>query len=239
MSSMSPPAPQAPAKKTSPILWILLGIILFVMLGGMLFCGGVFFLARKVAHDPSSIVRMIAAMNPNVEVLNVDDGKGTVTVRDKQTGKTFSMNLQDVKNGKFVVQEDGKPAVTVETNTKSGTMEVRSSEGVMKFGAGGKLPDWIPAYPGSNPEGTVSMQGAEGEAGSMHYNTRDSVDSVVNFYAAAMKKAGFKTSSNMMNQDGKTTGLVSAEDDATRRTAVITVAPGDETAVTITFNAKK
>ena len=37
--------------------------------------------------------------NPNLEVLGVDEGTGKVTIKDKETGRTVTVSLDDLKNG--------------------------------------------------------------------------------------------------------------------------------------------
>jgi hypothetical protein len=78
---------------------------------------------------------MMAAVNPDIEVLDVDEDRGLVKVREKKTGKTLTLNFEDLKKGKIVVKTNEGEEVAV----------------------GGKWepPDWVPSYPGVTMNTTV------------------------------------------------------------------------------------
>src|SRR5579883_280995 len=139
-----PPYPPGPVKrKTSPWVWVLVALGAIVLLVVMTLGVGVWFVAHKVKQaglDPDlmkrnphmAVVKMITAMNPDIEVIRTDDERGIVTVRNKKENKVYTINLEDAKNGKMVFQEDGKPATTIETkNNGEGGMTVTSDQGTM------------------------------------------------------------------------------------------------------------
>ncbi len=254
--SMPSYAPQgAPLrKKTSPIVWILVGLGVFFLLVVLVVVGAGYFVVSKarqagidtdlMKHNPAlASVKMMAALNPNIEVLSLDDSKGIVTVRDKKSGKTYSVNFEDARRGRFVMQEDGKTPVTITSSGdgNAGTLEIKSADGTMKIGggAGAKVPTWVPEYPGSTPEGAFAAQTDEGNSGSYTFKTRDSIAAVTKVYEEGFRSMGLKTTSTLTNADGKTGGgIVSAQAD--RRSAVVMVGSEDgETTVSVTFKSKK
>jgi hypothetical protein len=199
--------------------------------------------ARKVERNPAlAVTELMAAHNPDVDVVSVDEGKGKITVRDKKTGKTMTMNFADAQKGKFVFEQDGqKVAVQAHGEGTNSSLEIKSGDGSMKLGMGAeKLPDWIPTYPGSAPQGTFSMQNGKAATGSFHFSSADAVDRVVSYYEGAFKKNGMKVSTNSMQTDGKTSlTIVTANEDSQKRNAMITVATSTEGSnVGITFTAK-
>ena len=114
----------APRKKTSPIVWIL-GIVagLFVLFGILVMAGG-FFVFQKVKQagiDPELMKRnpsvaaakMIAAMNPDIEFVSVDEESKRVTLRQKSTGKEVTMDLRDVERGKISFDVEGEGKMTI------------------------------------------------------------------------------------------------------------------------------
>jgi hypothetical protein len=258
--SVPPPiTPSAPAyvapvsasapKKTSAVVWILGGcgglVVLAALVGGI----GMYYVAHKARQfgkNPAlALTRMIAAANPDVDVVSTDDDKGTITVRDKKTGKTVTMNFADAQKGKFVFEQDGqKVQMEAHGEGDKGSLEVKSSEGTMKFQSGTgseKLPDWLPAYPGSTPQGAFSMQNPKETTGSFSFVTKDSIEQVMRYYEDALKKAGLKVTSNTMQQDGKTSlGIVTAEEAGNKRKAVVnaTMSPQGIN-VGVTFTAPK
>jgi hypothetical protein len=255
------PAPFAPAamptvgpataQKTSALAWILggcAGLLVLAAIAGGLTMYFIAHKARQVAHSFESnpalaVTRMIAAVNPDVEVLSVDEGKGMITVRDKKTGKTITMNLHDAQKGKFVFEQDGnKVEMEAHADGDKGSFELKSNEGSMKFGTGaGKMPDWLPTYPGVTPTGLFSMQNDQGANGSFHFTTGDSIDQVVSYYNDAFKKAGMKVNTNSVQQNGKTSySIVTAEEESGKHKAMVnaTVA-GNGTNVGITFSSPR
>ena len=65
------------------------------------------------------------------------------------------------------------------------------------------------------------------------------MEQVVRFYEDALKKAGMKVNTNLMQANGKASlGIVTAEQDGNKRTAVVNATVGTEgTAVGVTFSA--
>src|SRR5947207_2968860 len=240
VSAPVPPVSAAAPQKTSAVVWIIGGcgglVVLAALVGGM----AMYFIAHKAkqaAHmlekNPAlAVTRMLAAANPDVDVVSTDEDKGTITVRDKKTGKTMTMNFADAQKGKFVFEEDGqKVQMEAHGEGDKGSFEVKSSEGSMKFQAGAgseKLPDWLPAYPGSAPQGAFSMQNPKETTGSFNFVTKDSIEQVMRYYEDALKKAGLKVTSNTMQEDGKASlGIVTAAEAGNKRKAVVnaTISP--------------
>ena len=172
--SMSPQMPggmpPAPPKSSGAkvILWIIgvfaaLVIFVIVALAGL----GFFFMhkAKQAGLDSGLLssnpayaaAKLAATMNPDVDTVSTDDGSGTITVRDKKTGKTTTLKFDPVKKTMVVTDENGKEAtVRVNTDGDKGSVEVQSADGNMKFGtsASSQMPAWMPVYPGSAPSGT-------------------------------------------------------------------------------------
>lgn len=249
MASNVPPMPGAagaPApKKTSPVVWILAGCgVLVVLIAGALAVGG-FFIAHKVKqagldsellqkHPELAAVKMMVAMNPNAELLNIDEDRGIVSIRDKRTGKVITMNFEDIKKGRLTLEEDGKK-VSIEGHGEgdTGSVVVNSPEGTASFGAGAvKLPSWLPAYPGAAAQG-FSSQGASGSAGGFGFKTSDSLDQVVRFYEDGLKTAGLAV--DVTKHAG---GAMLSGEAGTRKAVIHVLADGSGAAVNGTFEEK-
>ena len=254
MSTNPPGVPIGP-RKTNPLVWILVAVGgLFLLLMIVVIGGGLFIVhkVKQAGFDPAlmktnpalAMTRMMTAANPDVEVVSVNDRDQRITVRDKKTGKTVTMNFGDAKNGKFVFQEEGKDAVVVSSSGSGGTgsVEVKSADGTVKIGGGGgKVPTWIPDYPGSAPQGSFTAQTNSGSSGNFSYKIKDPADRVAKFYEDGFKSSGMKVTSNVTNSDGKTSAaFLSAEDDAKTHTSIVAIATEDgETTVSVTYNLKK
>jgi hypothetical protein len=246
----------APAtKKRGPWLWILLGCGGLIVIAGIIAVStGVFvaYKAKQAGLDPAlmqknpglAVAKMLVAVNPDVEVLSVDEDRGIIKVKDKKTGKTLTVNLEDDKKGKIVFQDDKNQTVELQAQGEGdkAALEVRSADGTMRMGAGAvQLPEWLPAYPGAEGTGTFGMSSKEGKAGTYTFKTNDSVEDVATFYEDALKGAGFtvqKTSTQIPGQGSMI--ILAARDTSSQRTAQITASKAEEgTTVGMTFETKK
>jgi len=229
--------PYAPAaapaqRKTSPVVWVLVIVLGLFMLGGIVVVGAGFFIAHKVkqagfdpdlmARNPGlAISKLVAATNPDIQVLNTNDSTGTITVRDKKTGKVTTLTFDQAKNGKFsfTAQDD---------QGKNATLE---------FGGSAKgIPDWVPSYPGgSAPKSTFSASAGDGNvSGSFTFTTTDSQDRVMSFYQDKCKELGLKTT-NITSPGG---GSVIGTDDANKRSLLVFVGTGSPVTVSVTYGLK-
>ncbi|MEK6321779.1 MAG: hypothetical protein AABN33_08850 [Acidobacteriota bacterium] len=255
---MPPQQPGAPPTKKGGKL--LIGIVIgcggLIIIGIIIFAAGGFFLwnkAKQAGLDPDliekrpalAVAKMMVAANPDVELVSVDDEKGLITIRDKKTGETITLNLDEAEKGKMVFKKDGQDEVTLEAkgDETKGSLEVKSAEGTAKFGSGSvdKLPDWLPVYPEVQPFGSYSVQNKDGESGGFHFTTRDPPNKVISFYEDGLKRAGMTVNTNVLQQNGKPTGgTATGEDSNKRRTAFINcqVAGEEGTQVTVVFEKK-
>jgi len=248
--------PPPPQKKSNVMLWVLAGCGTFIVLGVIAVVLGYFFVVNKAKEaglDPDlmqkrpalAVAKMMVAANPDVELVSVDDEKGLITIKDKKTGKTVTVNLEEAQKGKITFKGDGADEeVTLEAKGEgeNGSLEMKSKDGSAVFGAGAsaKLPDWFPSYPGAEVKGTFSAQGKDGEGGSFGFSTADSIERVVKFYEDNLKAAGLKVTTNTVQQNGAVSmGSLAAEDEGKKRTAFINAfSEKSQTQVTVVFASK-
>jgi hypothetical protein len=222
------PPPMTQARKTSPIVWILVILLGLFALGIVGVVGTGLFVAHKVRQagiDPDlwrrnpglAVGKIIAATNPDVEVLGTDDATGRIRLRDKRTGKVTSMTFDDVKNGRFSMTAE-------DDNGKTATLQ---------FGGGpARLPDWVPNYPGSSPQMTISANSADTNGGNFSFTTPDSPAKVLHFYQDKAKELGLKVSLAAITETG---GTIAAGDDASHRSLTVVVGGGNQTGVNVTY----
>jgi hypothetical protein len=228
------PPPVGP-RKTSPLVWILVVVLGIFLLGFIGVVGTGFFVAHKlhqagidsdsIRRNPAAVAARLAALaNNQVDVVNEDDNAGTITLRDKKTGKTVTMSFDQAKGGKFSFSAEGDDG-------KTATME---------FGGSGKLPSWVPSYPGSTPQFNVSAHGdgsnGQGEGGNFTFTTDDPAARVLQFYQEKAKDLGMKVNMNTTAGDA---GMVIASDDNSHKslTAIVGV-DGGKTTVNVTYGSK-
>jgi hypothetical protein len=226
--------PAVAPRRTSPIVWVL--VILLVLFGiGILAvvgtAGFVLHRARRAGIDADlfrsnpglAIGKMIAATHPGLDVIDTDERTGTVTLRDRRNGKRFTMSFDSARNGSFKLKAD----------------DGEGGAGSVEFGAGAKLPSWIPQYPGSNPETVFSATGDSGhdagEAGNFNFQTDDDASKVLSFYEDKAKELGMTLHTVGAGQ----TGTVAASDDNDRFLKVIAIGHSGRTTVNVTYGRKR
>ena len=221
-----PAAPLAgPVKrKTSPLVWILVGILgLFLLCVVGLVGAGIF-----VAKNPGMVMgKLITAANPDAEVVSTDMGAKTLRIRDKRTGKEVTLSFDDVKNGRIKFSATGDDGQVANVEIGEGT---------------GQMPKWVPTYPGAKPQGNLTAKGeAEdgmGEGGMVSFSSDDPPSKVVAFYEAKLKEMGMSLNLSGATGDG---GMVMGTDEAGKRTIHVMVGSGrgEGSTIAITFGRKR
>lgn len=101
---------------------------------------------------------------------------------------------------------------------------------------GGKIPAWIPQYPGSRPKSIFYAATAEGKGGSYIFTTPDPIGRVVKFYEDGLRAGGFEIKSNV-NSDPRPGGMITI-DSGPKMATVILNSEDDKTSVNVTFTDK-
>jgi hypothetical protein len=233
MPPSSAPMQPSPRKGVSPIVWVLLVIAGLIVLAGIAVIGGGIWIARKVSDNPvAAAATILAAANPDIEVLSRNDEGGTVTFREKSTGKTVTLNLDQMKRGKVIFSGDGKDVVM---QAGEDGLHVKSSDGsTVDIGrSNAKLPDWIPTYPGTTVQGSFSTSGRDESAASVGFTTKDGNEKVLKFYEDGLKNSGLHVS--------RTSGgvITARSEDGTRQVTVHVSGDEGESTVGITYSTKR
>ncbi len=249
----APPAAPPAKKKTSPWVWVLLGCLGVIVLGLVIAVVGTIFVAKKVkgfAEDAQKNpvitgVEMMARFDKDIDVVSKDRDNDTITIRNKKTGETITLNAENFKDGHISWKSDKGEGGEVTFDAKGeggeGSLKIRTDKGEMSFGTGTRVeqPDWVPSYPGSSPTGTASASTQDEEGGSFTFKTADTVSDVLDFYKEKLKGEGFEVSSSSWEKDGSTAG---GGVNATSGNRSVTVAIGSEdseTTVHVVFRLKK
>ena len=218
---MGPPLP--PERKTIPTwLWVVIGIFAFLFVSvAAVTMAGIYFV-KKFAENPRATIEKFVEHNPNIEIVSADDGSGKMTLRDKHSGKKFTIDYEDAKSGRIHFQADGKE-FTLKTNSHG--IEVRDGDRTTRVGGGaGRIPAWVPVYPGSQPEVTVSEESASESSGTLAFKTKDSEAAVEKYYEDALKSAGYSVSP--VDEAGRESRALEARSASGNRTVKVTAKAG-------------
>ena len=253
MSAAGYQGPQAPQKKTSPWIFVLIGCGGLIVIGGLIAIALVVFginKAKEAGFDPDlmrknpalAMAKVVAAVNPDVEVVSVDERAGRITLREKSSGKVVTMDLEDVKQGRIVFEtEEGRTTIEgAGQGQEGGSMRIESGEGSYQIGGAAdvRLPAWYPSYPGARPEGLMSSQTADGTTGTAKFETNDSVEQVMSFYKNGFERAGLTV--NTIQHGGAEQGamVTGSMPDESRSAMVMIGRENNRTTVAITYVEK-
>ena len=239
---MQPQGQPPVAKKTSVWVWILGGIAIFLF-AITLTCGVIGYMGMRMIKSAGfdselmkrnpglAMAKMVTAMNPDLETVKTNDREGTIVVRERSTGKVMTMRFDPDTKKMVVTTDDGKQAsVTIDNNGVS----AQSADGTVKFGGatGSNAPAWVPVYPGSSPQGTMSATSAEGSQNTFTFKSNDPATKILTYYTDQLKAAGFNINMSSNTDQG---GMVLASDEGKKHTITVSVgtsSDGTETAVT-------
>jgi uncharacterized protein YbaP (TraB family) len=206
-------APQK--KKRGPLFWILTGCLGLIVIGVIVFAAAGLFIRSKMKDagidlalmqkNPAlAAAKMMTAMNPDLEVLGVDEARGIISVRNKKTGESLTVNLEDAKKGKITFM-----------NEKNEKLELNAGEA--------KLPPWLPSYANAENAGNFSLTGDKGQAGTYSFKTSDSVEDVASFYEEVLKKENLQVTKTPQPKGA----VVIAKDEGEKRYVQITISEGE------------
>jgi hypothetical protein len=245
--------PPAPPKSSGAkiLLWIVGGFAALVILVIVAVAGLGFYVVHKAKQagiDPElmkknpalAAAKMAVTASPNVQMVASDDSAGTMVVRDKKTGKVTTLKFDAAKKSMVVIDDQGKEArITADTN--AGTLQIQSADTSMKIGRNAdQAPSWVPLYPGVAAQNTMSLNEKGRQSGTLAFDSKDSPEKVMSFYAEQLTSAGMKVTRTTASGNGTNGGMVTGSQDNDARTVLVTVSGENEGAkVSVTYSEKQ
>ncbi len=222
------PAPPPP-QKSRLWLWLLAGcggllaIVLILMVAFGLFIGKK---ASELGGNPGfAAAKLAASLNPNIEVVGADEAAGKITLREKKTGKTVTLDFRDIQKGRISFEGSEGERIDIAGEGEKGSFTVESRDGKAEFGAGSLagVPGWVPRYPGGEATGTFTASGKNQDSGAFQLRCSGSVQQVAGFYEQALKSAGMKVDKQAMTSGGDQTVVLHAAEEGGGRELTATV----------------
>ncbi|MBS3818034.1 hypothetical protein KGY73_00800 [bacterium] len=184
--------------------------------------------------------KMVVASNPELELVNVDEKSGTLTVNNKKTGETLTADFKDIQKGRITFKTEEGEKLTLRTEESGVKAEVKDEKGEaksMEFGTSAeksKIPDWIPIFEG---ELSISFTSSEEESrtGTFSIETDASPEDVRDFYLSRLEKLGFSMETN--SSETETTHLINlfSSDEDNQRELVVNILQEEEGVTNITL----
>jgi hypothetical protein len=246
---MVQPQSVPPQKKGLSVwAWVAIGCVGILVLGGVGFgvlawwgANKVKTIAEEYKDNPGmATVKMITAMNPDLELVSSDEATGKVTIKNKKTGEVVTVDMADIQNGKISFDTpQGQSSMSFDQS--GGKVEVRGANGeTATFGGSAQLPSWVPAYPGATPEGVYAAEDSAQRGGTFGLTTGDGVDDVFAYYKGQLEGAGFKVTESKYSGPSGDGGMVVGEYGDGQRTVTFTIgSESGKTRVSGVFSEKK
>jgi len=189
MPSTTPP--QATAKKGMPaIAWVGIGCGGLILIGLILAVVGFIMAKGKIeefaANPEKAGAEMIVSMNPDLEMVSQDDGKGEMTIRTKD-GKEMTLSYKDISEGRIqMTDQDGN-------TTRIGSSDLS------------QVPAWVPQAPDLSEGISTFHSNAGGKiTGQFSGRSGKSLDDLKSFFEGEASSAGLSSSSSSSTNMGAT-----------------------------------
>jgi hypothetical protein len=144
--------------------------------------------------------------------------------------------------GYFVLHRARQAGLTFD-RTRGGGFAITGRDGRVEFGSEGKLPSWIPSYPGSKPAFALRAQGSgsgsnssRGEGGEFTFTTPDGASQVLAFYEGKCKDMAMNVNISTANGEGGT--VVAADEGDQRSLTIVATGRSGQTTVIVTYARK-
>ncbi len=245
MPESSPPPLPGSKKGLSALAWVGIGCGGLLLVALVILITAVLFFsykaveyARKVEENPAkTAAELFIKVNPDVELVSVDDQAGTMTLRIKETGKVATVTYADIAQGKFsVTSEDGEFRVEADqTGGGSAKVMMKRSDGAATYVSGAeaasKVPDWVTAaaYPGApQPQAAFAVEAPGKRSGSLGITAKDGLQQVAQYYREWLKREGFEVSETSPTADSGKMTFLSARKQAEGKTLVVVCTEAQE-----------
>jgi hypothetical protein len=220
---------------------IMVGVFVLIV-GGLFIINKAKDMAAEIDDNPMvAAAKIIAATNPDIELVEVDDENRVVTFRNTNTDEVYSLDFEDIEEGRInFYSDDESYSLELETGEgDEGRLTITTDEGTASFGAGaeaGELPSWVPVYPGTTPEEAFSAETGEGRSGAFTVTTDDGVEDVLDYYVSELENRGFEIVTRAVSTEGAF--LTAESPDEVLSINLAASIEGGRTQVIVNFNEK-
>lgn len=224
-------------KGLSPLAWIGIGcgglILVSVVVLGV---GGYF--AAKTASDflgdnpAAAAAELIVRANPELELLSADRDAGTLTIREKSTGKEVTVNYSQLTEGELVFEDADGEQVRIQADTSGSIsgdgnpISITGGDGTnLSIGATGaavEVPTWLGNYTGTKTDVGGFAATAQGKRSGMYTFSTDDAAAALAFYEGRLRALGLEVNRSNFSGGGNTVETIQGSSDDYDISAVAT-----------------
>lgn len=247
MTNGTRPAPAKQGGGGIPVIgWIAIGCggILVLGIAGFMLVGWLAVnkmkdVASEFEENPTkAAAELVVRMNPDLEMVESDEDAGTITVREKSSGKVVTFDYEDIEEGRVSFEtEEGRVDIRGSTEGGEGQMTITTPEGETRIGQGGEVPVWVPIHPATSArEAVFQTTGPSGEAGHVSLTVDADAEAVVAYYKTALESEGYEVSVASFSGSGESVSVVTGQKGAGNVVASVSE-KGDHTQVALQYNS--
>lgn len=207
-------APVEQKKGLSPIAWVAIGcssVLLVGVLTALVVGGFVLNKVRQLSTEMTAApvvttAKLIAAANPEIELVEADESRRIVIFRNTRTDEEFTFDFEDIENG-AVYFSSGDESLSIELEpgrNDDGTLTITTQDGRTLIGGGATaddIPEWVPVYPEAQPQKTISSDYYAGHWGAYTFTVEEDLQEVLDFYITEVEKLGLEITSQTTTKE--------------------------------------
>ncbi|MCD4653203.1 hypothetical protein K8T06_04650 [bacterium] len=236
-------------KGLGTLAWIGIGcgaltliIIVIVLIGGLFVAGKVKEVASDFEKNPElAAARLFVKLNPEIEEVKSDEDTGTITIREKETGKEITASFEDIKDGKFTfTDEDGKKVTFgVDSDDDGGSLTISSEGEEITIASGknsGEIPEWVPIADGLKVGNKSNVTTDNFFSGSFTATSDQAMNKIKKYYQGTLSKNGYSVNLQTFSDDTSENSVITGTQESTSRTITVFIeADNNVTTVNITY----
>ena len=249
-----PLTPTPPQKKgLSPLAWVGIGCLVLLLLAALTTATCSYFVGKKVKEVASDFednpirasAEMMVRLNPELDLVEVDDDEGTMTIRNKRTDEVVTLDFGDIAEGRWGwTTDEGQVTFDVNQEEGDGIVTVTTDEGETTYGSGSSTrepPEWVPRYPGATRGDLTFTSESESQiAGMWSMETADEIDRVSDFYQSRLKDDGFAVEVQTVSGPQGSLAIITAKDDSRNRSVNVTISSdGEKTTAALQYTSSQ
>jgi len=235
-------------KGLSPLAWIGIGCGGLLLIG-MLVVGVGGYFAAKTASDfmgdnpVAAAAEAIVRINPELDLVDSDRDAGTITIREKATGKEVTVNYSQLERGELVFEDGEGEEVRIQADTTGagdgGPISITGSDGAtLSMGASGaavEVPSWLGEYPGAKTDVGGYAATSNGNRSGIYSSATNDAAAALSFYEGRLEALGLEANRSSFSGGGNTVESVQGRSAEYEISASATIT-ADGARLTVTYS---
>ncbi len=164
---------------------------------------------KSIFSNPEEVItKAIISSNPHIEVVSIDKENKKITIKNKKTGETITIDFSEAIKGriKWKGKDEGSEK-KIEISDKKGEGKLEISEGDKKttitYGFEEDLPPWIPELKGFKILNKIKTTQEEQISGIIEFETQKSLEDSIEDLKNSFTEKGFELKTTISGEGEK------------------------------------